>query len=269
VSCLFPKSNGGGNPKATLLNYEIRYMKCEEKEPELDPGQVQYEQWASVTGKIPKNKRDTTVVVKKLLLNSRYKFVIRCENGFGWGPFGEVVQMSTAKERPPLLWDKTKHGTGITFVSDLRVKYSSYRAMAIADYVIKDTTDDVFCWEIEIHQYSNHSWFGFVQYPVNYNLNNYVGENSSSWGCHCCSGSRSTAGRTSGSEMVTLTELIGVWKVGDKMGFRVDMKAKTCEVFHNGKSIGVAFKGIRSAIVPAASNNVSVAEYSIRRVDGF
>eukprot|EP01083_Nonionella_stella_P188126 692762_1 len=79
--------------------------------------------------------------------------------------------MELKKEMRQLCWDRQHHGNGITFVSDQRNKYPKQRAVCIADYAVKKENHDRFEWSVQIHQYSNYSWIGFVDAKKRHTLN--------------------------------------------------------------------------------------------------
>ena len=56
-------------------------------------------------------------------------------------------------------------------------------------------------------------------------------------------------------------------KPGDRFKFKANLKSATVAVYHNGKSVGVLFQGIPSCIVPAASNNSSSMDITVRFVN--
>ncbi len=56
--------------------------------------------------------------------------------------------------------------------------------------------------------------------------------------------------------------------VGDRFRFKINMEKKTCEVFHNGKNLGVIFKDLPTEISPAISSTAFAHKGEIRFVDG-
>eukprot|EP01083_Nonionella_stella_P188128 692764_1 len=146
--------------------------------------------------------------------------------------------MELKKEMRQLCWDRQHHGNGITFVSDQRNKYPKQRAVCIADYAVKKENHDRFEWSVQIHQYSNYSWIGFVdakkRHTLNYNMHIYGNNND-----HCSVGpwlnctSLTVRGPGNTGTPITTT----VMKIGDTLKFVADLNKKEMTLYHNDKSL--------------------------------
>ena len=61
------------------------------------------------------------------------------------------------------------------------------------------------------------------------------------------------------------------WQKGCALGFEVNMKNKTIEIFWNRVSLGIAWHNIPAKIIPAVSDGTVdlISEYKVRRIDSF
>eukprot|EP01083_Nonionella_stella_P316124 1144610_1 len=205
--------------------------------------------------------------IKGLVHGWSYLVRIRGKNDSGWGEYSDPIKVSTKSIN--LIWNQHKHGKGVTFVSKNRCKFSSKQAKIVVDYKVKSKTHKIFSWEFKLDRVSNYAWIGFVRGPARQyanwhsclGANNNMNEYSIGFG----SGSKSLCIQNKGGynhgHSIPLTKSI---RNHDRFRFKANMKNKTVTVYHNGKNVGRLFQNIPNCIVPAASNNSSHLDISVR-----
>eukprot|EP01083_Nonionella_stella_P129066 391340_1 len=250
-------SNEPNVKKRNVEKYEIKYNKIEANDAEDEKQMEQVDDVHVV--RLDGNQSEVTI--EGLSPTCKYKFCARAYyEQMGFTAYSKGIIMEVKKERQ-LGWDRQHHGNGITFVSDQRIKYSTQRAACIADYVVKKANHDRFEWSVQIHQYSNSSWIGFVDAKKlnTLNYNTHIASNQ-----HCTVGPHINATSLTvcgpgkaGSPTTT------AMKNGDILKFVADLNKKEMTLYHNDKSLGVVWKNIYDEFIPAASNNQTAAEYTI------
>merc|ERR1712129_74133 len=174
--------------------------------------------------------------------------------------------------------DTKKHGTNC--VIDKKKPHrivcgtNNSQNIALCGYEIKrkGSSKDTFAWEIEVHQYSNYSWFGFVDsrsFVRNYQY--FLGQKDGVYSIGIGANALSTSsyqGLQSRTVKLQMTP-----QIGDRFKFKVNWKRNTVDVYHNGKVLSVLnrktalFDNMRAdCIIPAVSSNTTPAEYTIRWV---
>ncbi len=114
-----------------------------------------------------------------------------------------------------------------------------------------------------MEEYSNGSHLGFIRAPQSTyvpNLATMKGKNckwlgiysENTWCCDAIVNWNVLLPRWNGRRIEDL-KCVKI-AVGDRFGFKINTEKKTCEVFHNGKSLGVVFKDLPTEISPAISS---------------
>lgn len=200
----------------------------------------------------------------------RYFARVRAENVNGYGRFSDNVSVIT--DGIKLIFDKKQCGNNVKFVKPNRVICGTNNTQNIV--VCKNKIErkggaNIFCWEIEVHQYSAYSWIGFIdkkKWAVNYNT--FLGQKDGVYSIGMGTNSQS------GSSYNRLQNRTVAWpslpQIGDKYKFKVNWKKNTVDVYQNGKLCQATyskpvFENLNvDCIVPAVSSNTSPAEYTIR-----
>lgn len=209
---------------------------------------------------------DGDMVISGLRAETEYGFRVRARyEQIGFTNYSNLVTITTLKMGITLKWNRNRHGNGLVFVNDQRVKYPSTRCIALADYVVRREEHETFEWTVQVHQWSKHTWIGFVNADSvdSMNLNYFLGSDQAN---QCSVGQ--SLGQTSLSvygncKASSIQKTIPSTKVGDVFKFVVDFQRNQVTVYLNDKSLGVYWQNVYDALIPAASNNTAPAEYTI------
>eukprot|EP01084_Bolivina_argentea_P053706 98552_1 len=210
--------------------------------------------WISKDFEVESNTNEgiNDVVVSKTGL---YTVRLKYFNGNIWSPFS--TSKSVQIDKVVLKWNtnENSHGSSnqIQFLNTNRVKCCW--GVAVVDYVMTEADMDVYCFEFKLMENTFKNFdacFGFIQHPHNdCNLNTALYYYKSGHVLYC-DNQRKAHVYIKGNKQadVTITNFL---KKNDRIGFRINMKNKTAELFYNGSNVGVVFTNIPKAIVPAVS----------------
>ena len=215
-----------------------------------------------------------TCKIKKLSHGYSYLIRIRCKNDSGWSTFCEPIKISP--KSLALQWDKKKHGKGITFLSENRVKFSSRQAKIAVDYKIKLKKHKIFTVEYQVHRVSSYTWLGFIRSPAKTYVNDWstflgsnninefsIGFSRGSMNITVCNAYGNNYNNYNKQTNIPIRKKI---KNNDRFKFKFNMKSSNVNVYHNNKSVGQIFTNIPDSIVCAVSNNSSHTDVSIRYI---
>jgi len=205
------------------------------------------------------------------------------KNKSGWGTWSDVAYFMT--KNLGIVWDRRHHGSHVHFLNDDRIRFGSSQSKACVDYVIKETHTKKFEWEFIVHTLGTYTWIGFVRAPIKSTVHNWHtflgGNNNDEYSIgftHYSTTITVQNGNGNGNDnfnygynylynnrnyTTTISARRGV-KQNDKFKFKVNFKNHTVTVYHNHYCLGPLFSNIPDAIVPAASNNGSSCELSVR-----
>lgn len=208
-------------------------------------------------------KAEGEVVISGLRAETQYGFRVRaCYEQIGFTNYSDTVTVSTQKS---LNWDRNRHGNGLVFVNDQRVKFPSTSCIALANYVVRREEHEAFEWTVQVHQWSNHSWIGFVN-AVNIDqkdLNEYVGNDGQHDGSVGAGLGRTQLNYCGTCAVSSPNRTVSATKAGDVFKFVVDYRTNQMTLHHNEISLGVYWENLYDAFIPAASNHRAPAEYTI------
>lgn len=248
--------------------YEVKYGPVRDDEKENgDDDEKKANHSCNGTKVIEINSVDGEVKINGLQPGTQYLFRVRASyEQIGFTDYSDVVTISTQNF---LTWDRNRHGEGVTFLSNLRVRYptSTSHCINLVDYVVRREAHDSFEWSVRIHGIGNYSWIGFVNAMSVGNLNSYLGADSS---CQCSVGVvvNSRTLRLQGDCKVSSPNLTisHLPKIGDVLKLTVDFRQRQVTLRFNNESLGVIWQNIYDALIPAVAGNLreqNAAEYSI------
>ena len=198
-----------------------------------------------------KKNNSNVYEVTGLKPNVRYSVKIRCNHGRICSKYTDSIRTKTF---PRLVWDQTRHGGNVTFISDIRVKYGNQRSIVVSKNAITSSIYKSFQWKMIIYKCSYYSWIGFIGGSID--------ESIKDWHTYFGGPKNKTHYVSACYENISKCPNV---RSGDYILFKVNFVTQKGTAIYKDKTVKT-FNNFGNQIFIGASNNTSPAEYMIECV---